>query len=217
MSFMKEVLEHSREAWLECFHSDFVTDVATDKMSEEVFKHYMVQDTLYLKEYARSFAIAMYRASSLEEMKVYYSLMSFVNESEGATRLVYLNSWGISPEEAEAVSPTPVTKAYCDFMLDIAKTGDAAEILMATLPCTLSYYWVWKKVVEEYADIKQIKYWDMVADYTIESFGVACEFLCAYVDRFCADISEERKEHLKEIFYKGSVHEIEFWKMSSRL
>ncbi len=216
MSFMKEVLDYSKDAWEACFNSEFVTNVAKDKMSEEVMKHYMIQDTLYLKEYARSFAIAMYRASSLEEMKVYYSLMSFVNESEGATRLVYLKDWGITPEEAEAVVPTPITKAYCDFMLEIAKTGNAAEILMATLPCTLSYYWVWKKVVEEYPDIKKIKYWDMVADYTTESYGIACEEWCSYVDKICKGISKERKEYLKEIFHRGSVHEIEFWKMSNQ-
>lgn len=216
MNFMSEVLEKSKKEWDDCYNSKFVCDVATNQVSEESFKHYIIQDTLYLKEYARVFAIAMSRASSLEEMKIYYTMMSFVNESEGSTRLVYLEKWGMTPEEVEAVEMTKVTKDYCDFMLEIAKKGDQAEILMATLPCTLSYFWLWDKVVKEYPNIKSIKYWDFVADYTTESYGISCEKWCAQVDELCKNETQERKHHLQEIFKIGSIHEVNFWKMANQ-
>ena len=215
MSFIDEVIGFSMDTWEDSLDSDFVRGIADGTLDEKTFKHYIIQDTLYLKEYARVFSIAMYRAKSLEEMKVYYGLMSFVNDSEDARRLDYLKEFGITQAEVEAVLPKRATKEYYEFMLKMGEEGDTAEILMATLPCTLGYYWIFTNLVNRNPQIKDGKYWEFAKDYITDAYGSSCQLWKEYVNKICDGISIERKEHLKQIFKEGSLHELDFWRMSN--
>ena len=49
-----------------------------------------MEDSLYLREYAKVFAWGMTKAKDMQTIRTYYSLLSFVNESEDAARLHYL-------------------------------------------------------------------------------------------------------------------------------
>ena len=53
---------------------------------EACFKGYIVEDSLYLREYAKVFAWGMTKAKDMQTIRTYYSLLSFVNESEDAAR-----------------------------------------------------------------------------------------------------------------------------------
>ena len=50
----------------------------------ECLKGYIVEDSLYLREYAKVFAWGMTKAEDMDAIRSYYSLLSFVNEGEGA-------------------------------------------------------------------------------------------------------------------------------------
>lgn len=214
MTFMEKAIDKSIDIWENWFETPFIKGLIDDTLDINIFKHYIIQDTLYLKGYAKTFAYAMYRAHSLEEMNVYYSLMSFVNESEDATRLQYLNEWGITAEQAEAVPPCDTTTEYCNYMLNNAKTGTCEQILMATLPCTLGYYWLFVNLVKRHPEVLSGKYERVIRDYITDGYGIACENWSNYVNQLCKDKSEEEQEKLFEIFKTASDFELKFWIMS---
>ena len=49
-------------------------------LDEACFKGYIVEDSLYLREYAKVFAWGMTKARTMETLRNYYSLLGFVQE-----------------------------------------------------------------------------------------------------------------------------------------
>lgn len=83
MAFMKDILTHNIPIWEECAATPFVQEVQTGKLPLEKFKRYMIQDSIYLKNYARIYGKAIFHAATLREIQLYYSMLNFVNDTEG--------------------------------------------------------------------------------------------------------------------------------------
>ena len=73
MAFMKDILTHNIPIWEECAATPFVQEVQTGKLPLEKFKRYMIQDSIYLKNYARIYGKAIFHAATLREIQLYYS------------------------------------------------------------------------------------------------------------------------------------------------
>ena len=135
MSFMKDILTHNIPIWEECAATPFVQEVQTGKLPLEKFKRYMIQDSIYLKNYARIYGKAIFHAATLREIQLYYSMLNFVNDTESEVRLDYLKQFCITDDDIELIAPLPENQNYIDFMFEIASHGKNEEILMAVLPC----------------------------------------------------------------------------------
>ena len=85
MTFLEQCIQDSMPIWQDCLESEFVQGVAHGTLPEECFKGYIVDDSLYLREYSKVFAWGILHSHDMEEIRNYYSLLSFVNESEDAT------------------------------------------------------------------------------------------------------------------------------------
>ncbi len=101
MNFLEECIQDSLPIWESCLNTKFLKGVADGSLPEECFKGYIVDDSLYLREYSKVFAWGMIHSRDMAEIRNYYSLLSFVNESEDATRRYYLKRYGITDEEIQ--------------------------------------------------------------------------------------------------------------------
>ena len=88
--FVDALVQESLPIWQQCLDSDFLRGLEAGTLDEDCFKGYIVDDSLYLREYARVFAWGMTKAQTMAAMRNYYSLLSFVNENEDVARLQYL-------------------------------------------------------------------------------------------------------------------------------
>ena len=52
----------------------------------------------------------------MEEIRAYYSLLSFVSEAEDATRAYYLERYGLRDEDVQKLPLRPENQAYVDTM-----------------------------------------------------------------------------------------------------
>ena len=123
MTFLEQCIQDSMPIWRQCLESEFVQGVAHGTLPEACFKGYIVDDSLYLREYSKVFAWGMLHSHDMEEIRTYYSLLSFVNESEDATRRHYLRRYGITDEEIQPLPLRPENRAYVDCMLTAAREG----------------------------------------------------------------------------------------------
>lgn len=214
MSFMQDTVDASMDIWKRYLSHPFLTELATGTLSMDQFIDYTIDDTIYLIAYARVMAIGMYKSETLDEMSVFYEVLSFVNNQENSTRAIYLKEAGLCDEEVQKMKPRKENKAYMDFMLDIANTSEIPEILMAILPCMFSYYYIAKELVNQYPGVKSTKYWPFVRDYCSDSYYDSCVQWGKFAESKCANLSEEHKEDLKKIFRIASEHEMHFWDMA---
>ena len=104
MAFMKDILTHNIPIWEECAATPFVQEVQTGKLPLEKFKRYMIQDSIYLKNYARIYGKAIFHAATLREIQLYYSMLNFVNDTESEVRLDYLKQFCITDDDIELIA-----------------------------------------------------------------------------------------------------------------
>lgn len=148
MTFLEEQIRDSLPVWEACLDTQFLRRLADGTLEEDCLKGYIVDDSLYLREYAKVFAWGMLHSSDMAEIRSYYSLLAFVNESEDATRRYYLRRYGITDEEIQPLPLRPENRAYVDYMIAAAREGQgAAECMMACLPCMLSYGWIFDQIL----------------------------------------------------------------------
>lgn len=217
MSFVEECIKDSLPIWEDCLNADFLKRLEEGSLDESCFMGYIVDDSLYLREYAKVFAWGMTKAKDMDDIRVCYSLLSFVNEGEGATRLYYLKRYGLQDDEIQHLSQRPENKAYTDCMIEAAREGEGmAECMMACLPCMISYGWIFRELLKRTPSVKDTPYWPLVKDYAGEEYAEACRKWSQYTDKVCADLTQERRGRCMEIFRACSLHELHFWQMSQK-
>lgn len=213
--FWEELMQKNLPIWQQCLDSDFLQQMGKGTLSEDCLKGYMVDDSLYLREYAKVFALGMLKAKDMETIRNYYSLLSFVNEGEGATRLRYLQHFGLDDAQVQKLEQRKENREYTQTMLRAAEEGEGeAECMMACLPCMLSYSWIFKRLLKQYPQVKDTIYWQLVRDYASDEYEQACEEWIQFTKKVCQNLTPERRLRCKEIFFACSMHELHFWQMS---
>ncbi len=216
-TFLDTCIRDSLPVWQACLETDFVRGVADGTLPEACFKGYIVDDSLYLREYAKVFAWGILHARDMEEIRAYHSLLSFVKESEDATRQLYLSRYGLTDGDIQHLPLRKENQAYVDYMIACAREGEgAAECMIACLPCMLSYGWIFKEVSRRFPQVRDTPYWPFVRDYADSQYEQACARWSDFTARACSGLSPHRLEQCREIFLHCSQYELDFWVMSAR-
>ena len=213
MSFMEGILKQNMPVWDKCIATLFVQDMKDGTLPIEVFKEYMIQDSIYLKNYARVYGKAIYHAETLREIQLYYSILNFVTDTESVVRLNYLRQFGMTDDDIEFIDPLPENQNYIDFLFETAERGNGCEILMAVLPCMLSYSYIFRKLADE-PESRKSRYWDIIHDYADDQYAESCKEWCDFADRKCGSLSEADQKKLGNIFEKAGYMELDFWNMA---
>ena len=215
MSFMEGILKRNVPVWDKCIATMFVQDMKEGKLAIEDFKEYIVQDSIYLKNYARVYGKAIYHAETLREIQLYHSILNFVTDTESVVRLNYLRQFGMTDDDIEFIDPLPENRNYIDFLFETAERGNGCEILMALLPCMLSYSYIFRKLADE-PESRESKYWDFIQDYADDRYAEGYKEWCDFADKKCVSLSEADQKKLGSIFEKAGYLELDFWNMAYR-
>jgi len=212
VSFMKEAVDRSLPIWNKCINTPFVQGLKDGTLPLGKFKNYIIQDDIYLKHYARVYGGAIYHCAKLRDIQMFYSALSFVSGTEVAARHNYLKQFGLTSDDLEHIKPMAENQAYIDFMLDAVNSGDIREMLMAVLPCMLSYCYIFREIAAE-SDAAQSPYRDFIADYTANGYYEDCKRWASFADEKCSEYTTEERVRLIEIFEKAGLLELNFWSM----
>ena len=214
--FVEQLIQENMPIWHQCLDSEFLRKLTDGTLDEACFKGYIVEDSLYLREYAKVFAWGMTKAQTMETIRNYYSLLSFVNESEDVARLQYLKRYGLTDAGIQSLPLRPANRAYTDYMIDAARNGEGeAECIMACLPCMLSYGWIFQQLLQRSPAVLETPFGALVKDYADPGYADACREWTAYAEKACTGISPERAVRCREIFTKCSEFELHFWEMAA--
>ncbi|WFD09589.1 thiaminase II [Tepidibacter hydrothermalis] len=215
MKISEYLLKEVAHIWDKYIDHPFVKQIGEGSLPKEKFEKYLIQDYLYLKEYSKVFCMGVIKAKTMDEMRFFYKSIKGTMEDETAVHIEYLKKFGIEEIEIESMDMNLVTTSYISYMQALALTGDLEDIVATTLPCTWSYNYIGKYLKDKYSDCLEGNYYKAWID-TYASDGY-CQFTQAwidYIDDLCADITDEKKENIKEIFIKSSLYELEFWNMA---
>ncbi len=215
MKFTDYLFEEVKEIWLGYLEHPFIKEIAAGTLPKEKFKAYLIQDYLYLKEYAKLFCIGVVKSSTMEDMKFFYNSTKGTMEDETEVHIKYLEGFGITPKEAEGYEMNLTNISYTSYMKGIALTGDLRELVLTILPCTWSYYYIGQHLLDITEGVLENNFYkEWIKSYGEEGFKVFCDQWIEYTNKLCRDLNEEEKKKLRDIFINSSIYEMKFWDMA---
>lgn len=198
--------------WAAQLDHPFVKGLGDGSLEEERFKRWILQDYLYLKEFARIFAWAVAKADRLDSMGWYAAVLNLTLNTEMQLHRDYAARFGITPEALESTGMWPTTRAYTDFLVRTAADGDMMDLLAALLPCAWGYVYIAQRLARSDMPEDQ-RYADWIQQYASDEFQEASDWLRTELDRVAAHAGPDKLQRLEEIFVVSSHYEMRFWEM----
>ncbi len=214
MNTTDRLLAATKEIWDSYNTHPFVLGIKDGTLDKEKFRYYIIQDFLYLKEYAKTFAIGVAKAKSMETANLFAKYITVMN-GELDIHSGYLSKMRVTQEEIDSMNPSLDNLSYTSYMLRVAYEEGEAEILTAILSCAYSYEVIAKKIVADVPDsVNDSFYGDWLKGYVSEDYAADNIVLLNTLNTLTEYYTEEQINHLVDIFVACSRYELAFWQMS---
>ncbi|GAB1805164.1 thiaminase II [Priestia megaterium] len=213
MKFSERLYEKLQPIWRQNHNHPFVQGMGDGTLEKEKFRFYMIQDYLYLIDYAKLFAIGAMKATDLQTMGKFAALLDSTLNEEMSLHREYAKKFEISEKELEKAQPSPTTLAYTHYMLHVGQSGTLAELVAALLPCMWSYWEIGKELSEKPGANNEF-YREWIEMYSSEEFGELATWCINLFDSLTEEKSEAELEKLEEIFLNTTRFEYMFWDMA---
>jgi thiaminase/transcriptional activator TenA len=187
----------------------FNQELAAGTLSRAAFAHYMVQDSLYLRGYAKILALAAAKAPSADEILACTKAAQTAIVVERALHAGYLDQFGISAQAVEAAEPTPACEAYVNFMLALAATESFGVLMAAILPCFWLYQDVGTQIAKTTTPDNFYQAW--IDTYSDADFAAATMTMKAIVEAAAERAGEAERAAMTRAFLRCAQYEWMFW------
>lgn len=210
----QDLIDACSDEWQAYTEHDFVMQIADGSLDERCFLHYLKQDFLFLKHYARAYALAIYKADNLEDMRRALPTVQVLLETECNHHVEYCKKWGISEAEMEQEDEAFGTVAYTRFVLDSGMSGDLTSLYAALAPCSIGYAAIGKLLAQSKItklDGNPFRSW--LEMYCGEDYQSSVTKGSEHFNSLLADIelNSKKGQRLIETFRTATRMEIAFW------
>ena len=137
--FFADLREAAGDAWRHYVEHPFVRGLGDGTLPEAAFRHYLIQDYLFLIQFARAYGLAAYKADTLAEIREASAGLKALVEVEMDLHRAYCADWGIAEDALEAVEADGATLAYTAYVLERGLAGDLLDLRVALAPCVIGY------------------------------------------------------------------------------
>ena len=203
--------------WEECLKHPFVTGIGDGTLDIEKFRYYMLQDYLYLFEYARVFALGVVKARDPELMRTFACNIDAILDGEMKIHRAYMKRLGISEQQVFDVKPALDNLSYTRYMLSVASNGTPVEIVAAILACSWSYAEIGRVLAAIPGAAEHPFYGEWIRGYSSDDYTATNQALIELLDSLAANAAEQQIEYLIEVFVNCSRYELRFWDMAWEL
>lgn len=215
MTVTERLLACTGELWKAYLEHPFVRGIADGSLDEKKFRYYMVQDYIYLIDYAKVFALGVAKARDIKTMRLFANYVHQILDGEMDIHKGYMKRLGIALSDAESAEPALDNRSYTAYMMRVAYDEGPAEIAAAILSCALSYEHIARRMLEMHPAADQHPFYgEWVSGYASDDYHKANLELIDLTERLTAGCTEVHLRHLEEIFMVCSRYEMAFWDMA---
>lgn len=214
----QSVSERLRQAaapiWEKCLHHPFVTAIGDGTLPVEKFQYFMLQDYLYLFDYAKVFALGVVKAQDRALMQTFSQNVNAILNGEMNIHRAYMQRLGITEEQVSAVKPALDNVSYTHYMLAVADMGGPAEIVASILACSWSYAEIGQALAKIPGAAEHPFYGEWIQGYASEDYAAGNQALIELTDTLSQGMTEAEIARLEDIFVNCSRYELGFWDMA---
>jgi thiaminase/transcriptional activator TenA len=192
----------------------FIEGLTDGSLERDAFRFYVIQDGLYLVDYARALALAAAKAPDPASILVFSRNATQAIEVEQALHETFFAELGVDRAELRSARPAPTNLAYTSYLLAAAYAGSFAEGLGAVLPCFWIYWEVGKALLARGSSDPLFDRW--IGTYGGEEYGATVQEVLDLTDRIGRTLGEEERRRVHERFRQTSRYEWMFWDMGYR-
>jgi thiaminase/transcriptional activator TenA len=192
----------------------FLTGLTDGSLPHGTFAFYVVQDALYLRQYAQVLAAVASRAPDAAGTEMFARHAADAVAVERALHESLLTDLGVDPAAASAAKPAPTNLAYTSYLLAAIYGGSYADGIGAVLPCYWIYWEVGKELQRRGSPDPRYQRW--IDTYGGEEFGAAVRAVLAVTDELGPVLAPRERERVHQHFRVTSRYEWMFWDMGYR-
>lgn len=192
----------------------FLTGLTDGSLPHGTFAFYVVQDALYLRQYAQALAAVASRAPDAAGTEMFARHAADAVAVEQALHESLLADLGIDRAAASAAKPAPTNLAYTSYLLAAIYGGSYADGIGAVLPCYWIYWEVGKELQRRGSPDPRYQRW--IDTYGGEEFGAAVRAVLAVTDELGPVLAPRERKRVHQHFRVTSRYEWMFWDMGYR-
>ena len=200
--------------WEACHTHPFVRGMGDGSLDQEKFKWYLLQDYLYLFDYARVFAHGVIKARDPRLMRVFADNVDEILGGEMEIHRAYMTRMGITEDQVLEVQPALANLSYTHYMLAAAAGGSVTDIVAAILSCSWSYAEIGLRLAQIPGAADHPFYGEWVRGYASPDYQKVNDDLMALMNTLAQGCTEAEYRRLEEIFVNCSRYELGFWDMA---
>lgn len=215
MSFSQSLWEANKALFQSTLELPFNQELAAGTLSQERFRHYMIQDAHYLVAYGRALAVTAAKSDNAEGVVQFANAANEAVVVERALHGGFMRDFGITPEQFAATPLTPACHHYTSYLLATAWSASYPVAVAALLPC----FWIYAEVGRDIhaRSAKDNPYQAWVDTYASEEFHAAVRGVCATVDRLAEETTEATRAAMHAAYKDAARLEWMFWDSAYRL
>jgi thiaminase/transcriptional activator TenA len=219
MRFFERLKAAAAAEWRDYTEHPFTEALAHGSLPQAAFRHYLVQDYLFLIEFARAYALAVYKSSGLADMREAAGGLAAILDVEMNLHVKLCAGWGLSSADLEQAPAAVETLAYTRYVLDAGMRGDVLSLQVALAPCVIGYAEIATRLAvlpEALAAANPYRTW--IAEYAGASYQEVAARAAAQLDRLAERYATPAREaELVAIFKEATRLEAGFWEMGWRV
>jgi thiaminase/transcriptional activator TenA len=192
----------------------FVRGLTDGTLPRECFRFYVVQDALYLRDFARALSLTAARAPEEDWIVMFNEHSAGALRVERALHESFFTDFGLGPDEVAATPLAPTNLAYTSYLLAVTSAAPFPQAVAAVLPC----YWIYWEVGRtlERAGSPDPLYRRWIGTYASAEFGAVVQAVIEVADRVAAGAAPAEREAMRRHFVTTSRYEWMFWDMGWR-
>jgi thiaminase (transcriptional activator TenA) len=214
MTFTKELWAAMEPIYGAILAHPFVRGLTDGSLPRDSFRFYVVQDALYLREFARALSVAAARAPADDWIIMFNEHAANALRVERALHEGFFREFALTPEAVAATPLAPTNQAYTSYLLAVAYGAPFHENVAALLPC----YWIYWEVGKalERAGSPDPLYARWIATYAAEEFGAVVRAVLAAVDAVAMRLGTAERDAMRRHAVTTARYEWMFWDMGYR-
>jgi thiaminase/transcriptional activator TenA len=190
----------------------FVLALGDGTLPDEKFRKFLIQDYLFLIQYARAYTLAAYKSDRLEDMRAHLATASLLLDVEMPMHIGYCAGWAITEPEMRSAPESFEVLAYTRFVLERGAAGDVLDLMVALAPCIVGYSEIAENLATDPARPEQNIYDPWISAYLGTEYREAVNLAIRQLDRLGAERgAEARYDALLATFKTATRLEASFW------
>lgn len=201
--------------WSGYVRHPFVLALAAGTLPRACFRHYLVQDYLFLVQFARAYGLAAYKSETLGDIRAAAAGLSAIIDTELDLHVSYCKAWEMDTGELMAAEEADATIAYTRYVLEAGSAGDLLDLQVALAPCVVGYAEIGRALIDDPATRRDGNpYRDWIEMYAGDAYQAVAAAHAAQMDElFARRGGPGRMPGLTTTFRQATRLETAFWDM----